>query len=275
MAQARKVSPPAPLAAEVLESVPGVLGDISRERAADYKGMSVTKLVLSDIPRRASFAAALRKPGLSIIAEVKRSSPSQGQIASLNPVDAAEAYARGGARAISVLTEERHFGGRLEYLGDIADTVELPLLRKDFTVHPQQIVEAKGSGASAVLLIVAALQEATADYLAYAKSFGMDALVEVHDAYELDIALASGADIIGVNNRNLQTLAIDTGNAPRLIEKARAEGFEGLLVAESGYKDVSELIPLKGVADAVLIGTSLAGSGTLEAGVRKLVKGLA
>lgn len=275
MAQPRKVSPPAPVTAELLESVPGVLGDISRERAADYRGASVSKLVLSDIPRRASFAAALRKPGLSIIAEVKRSSPSQGQIANLDPVEAAEAYLRGGARAISVLTEERHFGGRLEYLGDIADAVELPLLRKDFTVHPQQIVEAKGSGASAVLLIVAVLQEATAAYLAYAKSFAMDALVEVHDTYELDLALAAGADIIGVNNRNLQTLDVDTSNAPRLIAKARAAGFTGLLVAESGYKDASELVALKGVADAVLIGTSLAGSGNLEAGVRKLVKGLA
>lgn len=258
--------PPA-LSLEALESVPGVLGQISRERYEDYKDCAVAEL--EDV-QRPSFKQALQQPGLSIIAEIKRSSPSQGAIADLEPVEAAQAYLRGGASALSVLTEMRHFGGRLEYLQSVADAVTLPLLRKDFTVHPQQIIEARNLGASAVLLIVAVLGERTHDYLTYAQALGLDALVEVHDEAELDIALDAGADIIGVNNRNLQTLTIDTRNAPKLIERAKKQGYGGVLVAESGYKAAEELLELVGLADAVLIGTSLAGSGDLEAGVNRL-----
>ena len=251
-----------------LEGVPGVLGKISRERFEDYMTCSLGSL--ESVEPRPSFKESLKRAGLSIIAEIKRSSPSQGSIADLDPVEAAQSYRRGGAAALSVLTEERHFGGRLEYLQSVARAVNLPLLRKDFTVHPQQILEAKNLGASAVLLIVAVLGERTKTYLDYAHALGLDALVEVHDEAELDIALASGADIIGVNNRNLQTLEIDTRNAPRLIGRAKKQGYSGVLVAESGYKEASELLELVNLADAVLIGTSLAGSGNLEAGVKAL-----
>ena len=215
-----------------------------------------------------------RRKALALIAEVKRSSPSQGAIADLEPVAAAKAYARGGAAALSILTEPRHFGGALEHLREVAKAVALPLLRKDFTVHPLQILEAKTAGASAVLLIVAVLGEATRAYREYAQSLGLDALVEVHDEAELATALQAGANIIGVNNRDLRTLAIDLDNAPLLIDKARAQGFGGLTVAESGYREAAELKTLQGVADAVLVGTSLAGSGDLAAAVRRLRKGL-
>jgi indole-3-glycerol phosphate synthase len=216
----------------------------------------------------------LRQPGLSIIAEVKRSSPSQGTIAPLEPVAAAHAYAEGGATAISVLTEPRYFAGQLSHLAEVAKNVGLPLLRKDFTIHPLQINEAKAAGASAVLLIVAVLGEATSNYLSYAERLGLDVLVEVHDEAELELALAAGSSLIGVNNRNLQTLEIDLSTSPRLIKQARTQGFEGILVAESGYKGAEELKPLQGLADAVLIGTSLAGSGDLSKSLKQLIAGL-
>src|SRR5690606_24711035 len=186
---------------------------------------------------------------------------SQGAIADIDPVAAARAYAAGGAAALSVLTEPRHFGGRLAHLSDVAaDQQNLPLLRKDFTVHPRQLTDALQAGASAVLLIVAVLKEATGAYLDYAHALGLDALVEVHDDSELAIAMAAGARIIGVNNRDLTTLETDIETAPRLCRRARADGFDGVLVAESGYRSRDDLRTVEGVADAVLVGTSLAGS---------------
>ena len=249
--------------------MPGVLGQIVRERLADYAdlGTPAEALVWEERP---SFAEALRREGLSVIAEVKRSSPSQGAIAALEPVGAAQAYARGGAQALSILTEPRHFGGDLEHLAAVSRAVDLPTLRKDFTVHPLQIFEAFEGGASAVLLIVAVLGANTRAYSELARSLGLDALIEVHDEGELTVALASEADIIGVNNRDLRTLEIDLGNAPRLIKYAREAGFDGLLVAESGYKKPDELAALAGLADAVLIGSSLAGSGDLEGAIRRI-----
>ena len=247
--------------------MPGVLGAIALERAADYRDAVAPAATAAERP---SFRAALAAPGLNIIAEVKRSSPSQGAIADLNPVKAARAYAAGGAAALSVLTEPRHFGGELAHLKAVAGAVDLPLLRKDFTVHPVQVLEASAAGASAALLIVAVLQEETAAYLSYTRSLGLDALVEVHDEAELDLALAAGADIIGVNNRDLRTLEIDLNNAPKLIERAKSQGFEGLLVAESGYRRPEDFSGLPGLANAALVGTSIAGSGDLEAAVRRI-----
>ena len=249
--------------------MPGVLGGIALERLADYAD-AVTPAEALVWEERPSFAEALRREELSIIAEVKRSSPSQGKIAALEPVAAAQAYARGGAAALSVLTEPRHFGGDLGHLAMVSRAVALPTLRKDFTVHPLQIFEALEAGASAVLLIVAVLGESTKAYLDLTRSLGLDALVEVHDERELAMALKSGADIVGVNNRDLRTLEIDLSNAPRLIQKAREEGFGGLLVAESGYREPDELAALRGLADAVLVGSSLAGSGDLGEAVRRI-----
>lgn len=261
-----------PLGPQALARVPGVLGEIARARAADYaevRGESPALEGTSAAPRP-SFAAALAGPGLAVIAEVKRKSPSQGEIAPLEPASAARAYAAGGAAALSVLTEPRHFGGELSHLREVAEAVALPLLRKDFTVHPRQLAEAAQAGASAALLIVAVLGEATGAYLRLAEQMGLEALVEVHDEAELELALAAGARLVGVNNRDLRTLRIDLGNARRLGRRARELGFGGLLVAESGYRSAAELAPLCGLADAVLIGTSVAGSGDLSAAVRAL-----
>ncbi|MEZ4632067.1 MAG: indole-3-glycerol phosphate synthase TrpC [Deinococcales bacterium] len=256
---------------QIQEGLGGVLAKIALERIVDYEAKPIPLSWQGLDGHGAPFFEALAKPGLSVIAEVKRSSPSKGAIADLDPVATAKAYAQGGAGAISVLTETRHFGGELEHLIAVAKEVSLPLLRKDFTVHPFQLLEAKQAGASAVLLIVAILGELTADYLKLAKALELDALVEIHDEAELSIALAAGAEIIGVNNRDLRSLAIDLNNAPKLIRKARGLGFQGLLVAESGYSQRQELEGLRDLADAVLIGSSLAASHDIQKALENLV----
>ncbi len=269
---------PAPLSPAELVGSPGVLGNIARERAADYVDAATAydEAVFAQcrraVAQRRSFKSALQAvhDDLAIIAEVKRASPSQGAIADVDPVSAAREYWEGGAACLSVLTEPRHFGGQLEHLRAVAGVVPLPLLRKEFTVHPAQVVEAALSGASAVLLIVALLGERTAAYLSFARRLGLDVLVEVHDEDELEIALQAGTDLLGVNNRNLKTLKIDLATAPALIRRARAAGFEGVAVAESGYRTAHELHGLRGVADAVLVGTSLVASGNLREALRGL-----
>ncbi|MBB5235287.1 indole-3-glycerol phosphate synthase TrpC [Deinococcus budaensis] len=251
------------------DHVPGVLGRIVRERAADYAGADPGPGAARE--RSGRFRAALAGGDLALIAEVKRASPSQGAIAPLDPAGAARAYQAGGAAALSVLTEPRHFGGSPEALRAVVAAVSLPVLRKDFVVHPAMLREAAEWGASAALLMVSVLGAATGAYLEVAHRLGLDALVEVHDEAELEIALAAGAGIIGVNNRDLRSLEIDLGVSPRLIRRAREAGFTGLLVAESGYRTPAELADVRGLADAVLVGSSLAGSGDLEAATRALL----
>ncbi len=263
---------PDPLSNDRLATVPGVLGRIARERADDYGGVPVPDAPAGAGPRPGRFEAALRGPGLAFVCEIKRGSPSQGAIADLDPRDAARAYHGGGADALSVLTEPRHFGGDLAHLRAVAGDVPLPAMRKEFVVHPAQIEEARTAGAAAVLLIVAVLGDATAAYLRYAHACGLDALVEVHDEAEADLAVAAGARLLGVNNRDLRTLDVDLATAPRLMRRARAAGFGGVLIAESGYRTAPDLRPVLGLADAALIGTSLAGSGDLEGALRRLVR---
>ncbi len=261
---------PDPLGSADLDSVPGVLGTIARERYRDYAAFVGDLRPFPKTPP-VSFSAALKTPGLSLIAEVKQASPSLGSIATLDPVAAAEAYRQGGALALSVLTEPRHFAGSLQHLEAVAQQVPLPVLRKDFTVHPGQLIEARHAGASAALLIAGILGERVREYLEFARVLEVAALVEVHDAAELDSALAAGAEIIGVNNRNLDTLEIDLATAPTLLVRARQRGFQGLLVAESGYRDATQLEAVRNLADAVLVGSSLAGSGDLRAAVHRLL----
>lgn len=253
-----------------LNAVPGVLGRIARERAEDY-----AKVAFSPAPpveRSRRFQRALVGGVTTLIAEVKRASPSRGHIAALDPLEAARAYERGGAAAVSVLTEPRHFGGSARALQDVSRALHIPTLRKDFVVHPAMLQEAAEWGASAALLIVAVLGEATGEYLQSAHALGLDALVEVHDERELDLALAHGAQVIGVNNRDLTTLEIDLGTSPRLLRRARDAGFDGPLVAESGYERREQLLELRGLADAVLVGSSLAASGDLERAARDLLR---
>jgi indole-3-glycerol phosphate synthase len=262
---------PAPLTPEQLSLVPGVLGAIARERAADYADEAGPAPASAGRAGAGRFRGALTGPGIALIAEVKRASPSRGAIADLDPVASAEAYRAGGAAAVSVLTEPRHFGGARAHLRAVAAAVDAPVLRKDFVVHPRQLGEARDDGASAVLLIVAVLGDALPGYLAYARALGLDALVEVHDEDELAAACAAGADLIGVNNRDLTTLAIDLATAPRLIAFGRRRAADTVWIAESGYREPQGVAALTGFADAVLVGTHLAAQADPGAALRRLV----
>ena len=222
----------------------------------------------ADAPR--PFRDALAKPGISVIAEHKRRSPSAGPIredVALEQVVAA--YERGGAAALSVLTEGPSFGGSLDDLRAARAASSLPVLRKDFIVDRYQVRESAAADADAILLIVAAL---TPDELgalhAEAAQNGLAALVEVHDANELDVALAAGADVIGINNRDLTTLHVDIERTFQLIPRVPTGK---VVVAESGFSSRGELDRLSAAGvDAVLIGEALMRAPDLEAAVRAL-----
>lgn len=221
-----------------------------------------------------SFADALSRPELAVIAEHKRRSPSAGPIREdLALEDVVAAYERGGAAALSILTEGPSFGGSLEDLRAARAAVRLPLLRKDFIVDPYQVHESFAAGADAVLLIVAALSpHELASLHAEATGLGLSTLVEVHDERELEAAMALAAPIIGINNRDLKTLQVDIGRtfelAPQVKDAARPEA---LVVAESGFRTRDELDELaQAGVDAVLIGEALMRAGDVEAACRAL-----
>jgi len=219
--------------------------------------------------------AALRGPGLGVIAEVKRRSPSAGPLApNLDAATQAARYATGGAVAISVLTEPTFFDGSLADLAAVATAVELPVLRKDFIVDEAQIVEARGAGADAVLLIVAILDAARlGGLLAVAGETGMDALVEVHDEDELDVALSAGATIVGVNNRDLVTFVTDLGVAERLARHLPAEVVR---VAESGVSSPAGAARMRAAGyDAILVGEAAVRAADPAAFVGRLVASVA
>jgi indole-3-glycerol phosphate synthase len=254
----------------VLDSiVDGVRADLAvREAQVDF----------AEIKRRASAAApardvmaALRAPGIGVIAEVKRRSPSKGELASIaDPAELAASYAGGGARIISVLTEQRRFGGSLADLAAVRAVVDIPVLRKDFIVSPYQVHEARAFGADLVLLIVAALEQNALDSLLdRVESLGMTALVEVHTEEEADRALEAGAKVIGVNARNLHDLQVD-----RTVFGRIAPGLPSdvMRIAESGVRGPGDLLTYAGWgADAVLVGEGLVTSGDPQAAVRGLV----
>ena len=204
-----------------------------------------------------SFEKALRRPGLSFICECKKASPSRGVIAENFPyLQIAREYQEAGADAVSVLTESKWFLGSDRYLREIAETVSLPCLRKDFTVDEYMIYEAKLLGASAVLLICSILSSRQLrEYLQVCETLGLSALVETHDEGEVDMALEAGARIIGVNNRNLRDFSVDTENSRRLREQIPAEV---LFVSESGVKTAADAAALREIgADAVLVGEAM------------------
>ena len=195
-------------------------------------------------PSRGFRAALAHGGGLNVIAECKRRSPSKGVLRRrYDPAAIAAAYERAGAAALSVLTEPAFFDGDLEHLRAVRAAVGLPLLRKDFVVDPYQVWEARAAGADAVLLIVGALEQpALVDLLGTAKEAGLDALVKVHDECELDRALEAGADLVGVNNRDLRTLKVDLDTSHRLASRLPA----GLVaVAESGLRRAADLRELQ------------------------------
>jgi indole-3-glycerol phosphate synthase len=204
------------------------------------------------------FQAALARPGrVNVIAECKRRSPSRGVLmAEYQPAAIARQYERGGAAAISCLTEPTFFDGSLDHLREVSGAVALPVLRKDFLISEYQIFEARANGAAAVLLIVAALQPAELIFLlGRATELGLDVLVEVHGEAELAPALDAGASIVGVNNRNLRTLAVDVEASERLIARIPRDV---IAVSESGLKSASDLQRLRGLGyRAFLIGERL------------------
>ena len=203
------------------------------------------------------FLSALKKPGMSYICEVKKASPSKGLIAPDFPyLEIALAYEAAGASAISCLTEPEWFLGSDRYVEEITQQVRIPVLRKDFTVNDYMIYQARAMGASAVLLICAILEDAQLrDYLALTAELGMHALVEAHDETEVHRALDAGAEILGVNNRDLRTFTVDTGNSIRLRDLAPAGR---VFVSESGIRTAADIQALySGGVDAVLIGETL------------------
>jgi indole-3-glycerol phosphate synthase len=226
--------------------------EAKRAEVAARKGARPLRPTRLPEERRGAFAAALAAEGLSLIAEIKRASPSKGVLrADLDPRELALIYRAAGARAISVLTDEPFFRGSLADL-EAARAAELPLLRKDFVIDPYQVWEAAAAGASAVLLIVTALAgEALGELLAAAEEAGLDALVEAHDRTELERALAAGAKIVGLNSRNLRTFETDLDAALELAPRLP----RGVLnVIESGIHDRFDVRRVRAVgANAVLI----------------------
>jgi indole-3-glycerol phosphate synthase len=221
-------------------------------------------------PRRLSFAEALSAPGVSIIAEVKRRSPSKGPIRpDMRVASLVADYQAGGATAISVLTESDHFGGSLADLREAAASTSLPLLRKDFVIDPYQVHEARAYGASAILLIAALLDDREVRLLsALAGRLGLDVLLEVHDATEMTRALRLGEAVIGINNRDLRTFEVSLETSLRLAELVPAGR---LLVSESGIKHRADVEKLAAAGvDAVLVGESLLREEAVAAAVSAL-----
>lgn len=245
-----------PQAGTVLDGIiAGVRDDLAARRRE--LPLAAVEARLADAPAPRDPRPAFRAPGVSVLAEVKRASPSKGAMADIpDPAELAAAYERGGAAAISVLTERRRFGGSLDDLVAVRDRVDVPVLRKDFIVDAYQLVEARAAGADLALLIVAALDDAQlGDLFATATGLGLTPLVEAHDEQEVERALAVGAELIGINNRNLKTLDVDTGC---FASMAAHVPDDRIRIAESGITgpgDVAEVA--RAGADVVLVGEAL------------------
>lgn len=241
----------------ILDQLAGHAG-LRVAQAKERKSLDAIKAEALALPKGDfAFEKALKKKDLAFICECKKASPSKGLIASEFPyLEIARDYEAAGADCISVLTEPKWFLGSDEYLKEIAEAVNIPCLRKDFTVDEYMIYEAKLLGASAVLLICSILtEEQIAAYIAVCDKLGLSALVEAHDKDEVQTALRAGARIIGVNNRNLKDFTVDTDNSRRLRELIPSDVS---FVSESGVRDAADVAGLRAMgADAVLIGETL------------------
>jgi indole-3-glycerol phosphate synthase len=258
------VNPPATYLDKILE-------DHRAQAAADQRPLGpLVEAARAAAPAR-GFGTALRAAtGLGVISEIKRRSPSKGALAvDLDPSDVARSYERGGATCLSVLTDERWFGGSAADLAAARAAVDLPVLRKDFTVDPRDVCDARLMGADCVLLIAAALDDAELSELhQLATEVGIDALVEVHDEAEVERALSVGARLVGVNQRDLVTFEVDTDRAVRVAPAIPAGVVR---VAESGIRGPGEARRLAAAGyDAVLVGEALVTSGDPEQAVRAL-----
>ena len=265
---------------KIIEIMKNILEEIAartRERIAKEKSdISVSELenriqeVNKNAGQKITFFQALQKDGMSYICEVKKASPSKGLIAPDFPYLAiAKEYEQAGASAISCLTEPFYFQGADQYLREISAAVQIPVLRKDFTVDEYMIYQAKSLGASAVLLICAILDDGELRaYRQLAKELGLDALVEAHDEYEVDRALNLGAEIVGVNNRDLRTFQVDMNNSIRLRKMAP---YNVIFVSESGIRTPEDIRLLyENKVDAVLIGETLMRSPDKKAALESL-----
>ena len=248
----------------IIEGVKEDLESRRLSRAQILEAIEVAPAVRSDIFNFQSSA-------LSVIAEVKRSSPSKGSLAPISdPALLACRYEKGGARAISVLTERRRFGGSLDDLDAVRSAVNVPILRKDFMVDQYQFLEARAHGADLVLLIVAALSKSQlSDYLALTQELGMHAIVEVHTNEELEIALDNPCEFIGVNSRNLKTLEVDSAGFKDLLPRIPNDVVR---IAESGISTRSDVeFAIECGANAILVGEALVRAGDPEFALQHLL----
>ena len=249
------------------------IAEKTRERIRKEKlqfPLDQLKALAEKAPQQPSFLEALKKPGMSYICEVKKASPSKGLIAPEFPyLEIAKEYEAAGASAISCLTEPFYFMGSDTYLREITETVDIPVLRKDFTVDKYMIYQAKAFGAAAVLLICAILNDQELlEYRELAETLGMDALVEAHDENEVARALKTGAKIVGVNNRDLKTFKVDMNNSIRLRNLA---SDNVVFVSESGIKNAGDIAILeRNRVGAVLIGETLMRSPDKKAALENL-----
>jgi len=256
-----------------------ILDSIFENRAKQLQGLKDT-LPMSEIEKRAEryadnhktidFAAALKNGPLSVIAEVKKASPSKGLIcADFDPVRIAREYESGGAAAVSVLTEETYFQGSSAYLEAIRKEISLPILRKDFIFDEWQICESRLIGADAILLIAAMLsEERLKSLLSYTHGLGLEALVEAHCEREIEAAANAGAKVIGVNNRNLYDFSVDTDCAVRLSALLPKDA---VFVAESGIKSRGDALKMRRAgADAILVGEALMTAKDIKAALCEL-----
>jgi indole-3-glycerol phosphate synthase len=262
----------------VMSSKPGLADIVARKRAdlsRRKEGIPLSALekgLPAALPVR-DFAAALRRPGrVSLVAELKKASPSAGLLRERYDVaEGARAYARAGAAALSILTEENYFLGALPHLAEAKGACDLPALRKDFVFDPYQVTEARVHGADAVLLIVALLSPAELkDLIRRVETLGMTALVEVHDPEEVRIALDAGARAVGVNSRNLKDLSMDPAAFEKMLPLLPRDR---LTVAESGIKTAEDVARLKALgASAMLVGESLLKQPDLERAAETLAR---
>lgn len=239
-------------------------------RSLSTRRSELERLAL-DAPPAPGFRAALRSDHVAIIAEVKRASPSRGTIrGTLDAGEQAASYERGGAAALSILTEPTRFAGSNNDLIAARSKSSLPMLKKDFHVDPIQLIEAKGLGASAALVIVRAVSPGVlVEMAAVAKDIRLELVFEVRTAAELRLALANGAELVGINNRDLETLEIDSTTAPSLLPSIPQRC---IAIAESGFRSVADIERVAGAgADAVLIGSELSSADDPEGAVRSLV----